>query len=126
MTTNDPVMYPLTVSFSQLAAENAAKAVTSIFRVTSWSHYPSRELLEAYEEQKEDLRGKNLPDAERKIRRLAEIADALVPEHGRSTYRELEARRLPDQIYDRADADEALRMAEEAVSVARTIVNAFK
>ncbi|MCC6065763.1 MAG: HEPN domain-containing protein, partial [Thermofilum sp.] len=35
-----------TVASSQLAAENAAKAVVAVYRVPSWSHDPSHELRE--------------------------------------------------------------------------------
>jgi len=35
-----------TVASSQLAVENAAKAVVAVYRVPSWSHDPSHELRE--------------------------------------------------------------------------------
>jgi len=69
-----------TVAASQLAAENAAKAIIAIFRIPSWSHDPSHELREVISQLPQSLR----PLAEE----LAGTAQLLAPEHGRVTYGE--------------------------------------
>jgi len=42
--------YRTTVASSQLAVENAAKAVISAYRIPSWSHDPSHELRDLIEQ----------------------------------------------------------------------------
>jgi HEPN domain-containing protein len=63
-----------TVASSQLAAENAAKAIVAVYRIPSWSHDPSHELRDMIEQMPQNLR----PLAEE----LARIAGLLAPEHG--------------------------------------------
>lgn len=102
------------VAHAQLAAENAAKAVISLYGVPSWSHDPSWELIEASSSLPGELRGY--------ARRLADIAHKLFPEHARSTYGDPVKGVPPWEIYSRRDAERALRMAEEAVSLMATIL----
>ena len=65
-----------TVAASQLAAENAAKAVVAVYRVPSWSHDPSHELREAAAQMPASLK----PLAEE----LASVAELFAPEHARA------------------------------------------
>jgi predicted nucleotidyltransferase/HEPN domain-containing protein len=68
------------VAASQLAAENAAKAVVAVYRIPSWSHDPSHELREVAE---------RMPPSVRSLaEELASITGLLAPEHGRATYGE--------------------------------------
>ena len=67
-----------TVSCSQLAVENFAKAVIAIFEVPTWSHDPSNQLNSLI---------RRLPsDLVNDIRELAAMAREAAPEHGRSSY----------------------------------------
>lgn len=102
------------VQASQLAAENAGKAVIAHFRVPSWTHDPSRELREILVEFPEDLR--------EHVVKLIEITSRLAPEHGRTSYGLPAERMTPGQLYDREYAEEAFRMAREAVEIARIVL----
>lgn len=103
-----------TVAASQLAAENAAKAVVAVYRVPSWSHDPSHELREAAAQMPASLK----PLAEE----LASMAELLAPEHGRATYGEPTRGLTPWELYTREDAETALQRAKKAVELANTIL----
>jgi HEPN domain-containing protein len=107
-----------TVAASQLAAENAAKAIIAIFRIPSWSHDPSHELREVISQLPQSLR----PLAEE----LAGIAQLLAPEHGRVTYGEPTRGLTPWEIYGREDAEKALQLAKKAVELMRLILRELK
>ena len=107
-----------TVAASQLAAENAAKAIIAIFRIPSWSHDPSHELREVVSQLPQSLR----PLAEE----LAGIAQLLAPEHGRVTYGEPVRGLTPWEIYGREDAEKALQLAKKAVELMRLILRELK
>jgi HEPN domain-containing protein len=107
-----------TVAASQLAAENAAKAIIAIFRIPSWSHDPSHELREVIFQLPQSLR----PLAEE----LAGIAQLLAPEHGRVTYGEPTRGLTPWEIYGREDAEKALQLAKKAVELMRLILRELK
>jgi len=94
------------VASSQLSAGNAAKAVIALFRVPSWSHDPSHELLE----EAQQLR----PELKVLAEELAEIARRLAPEHARATYGEPVRGLTPWDLYSRGDAEEALTLARRA------------
>jgi len=102
------------VQASQLAVENAAKAIISHFFMPSWTHNPSGELkvisTRFPERLKED------------INQLIEIVSTLAPEHGRTSYGIPTRRITPRQIYDRLKAREALNMALKAISISRRIL----
>ena len=100
-----------TVASSQLAAENAAKAVVAVYRVPSWSHDPSHELREVLSQVPERLRPL--------LEELASIAETLAPEHGRATYGEPTRGLTPWDIYGRSDAERALSYARRAVEIMR-------
>jgi HEPN domain-containing protein len=72
--------YRSTVASSQLAAENAAKAIIAVYRIPSWSHDPSNELRELLSNMPMNIRSF--------VEELAEITESLAPEYGRATYGE--------------------------------------
>ncbi|RLE89483.1 MAG: DNA-binding protein [Thermoprotei archaeon] len=110
--------YRNTVASSQLCAENAAKAIIALYRIPSWSHDPSHELLEVIQHLKPELR--------RLAKELAEIARKLAPEHGRTTYGEPTRGLTPWDIYSEEDAIEALSMARRAWKSMKTILKELK
>lgn len=97
------------VQYSQLAAENAAKAVIATRRTPSWGHDPSAELLEVAEELGAQHRESPA--------RLAEICSQLAPEHGRTTYGEPERFLTPWALYDLQAAQRSIALAREAVTI---------
>ena len=103
------------VQASQLAAENAGKAVIAHFHIPSWTHDPSRELRE--------LLGVLPVDLREYIDKLIEITSRLAPEHGRTSYGLPAERITPGQLYDREYAEEVFHMAREAVDIARIILH---
>jgi len=107
-----------TVASSQLAAENAAKAVVAVYRVPSWSHDPSHELREVAAQMPASLK----PLAEE----LASIAELLAPEHGRATYGEPARGLTPWELYTREGAEAALQRARRAVELAKTILKELR
>jgi len=102
------------VANAQLAAENAAKAIISLFREPSWSHDPSLELSEIKS---------NLPtEYHELIDELAMIAHRLAPEHARSTYGEPSLGLTPWDIYKEADARKALDMAKRSIKIMEKLI----
>lgn len=102
------------VQYSQLAAENAAKAVVATRRTPSWGHDPSPELLEVAKELG--------AEHERNAVRLAEISSQLAPEHGRTTYGEPERFLTPWALYDLQAAQRAVALAREAVAIMNQMI----
>ena len=102
------------VQFSQLAAENAAKAVIATKRTPSWAHDPSPELLA--------ISGDFDASLGQGIARLAEIATTLAPEHGRTTYGEPERFATPKSLYDIDAARRDLDLAKEAFELMKTLL----
>jgi len=108
----------LTVSSSQLCAEDSAKAVIAFFRVPSWSHDPSPELIDTLD---------NIPFETRRLaEELANIVRTLAPEHGRSTYGEPARRLTPWEIYSSDEAKKFMEMAEKALENALAILKSLK
>jgi HEPN domain-containing protein len=107
-----------TVSSSQLAAENAAKAVIAVYRIPSWSHDPSHELRE--------IAGQIPQNLKPQLEELAEIAGLLAPEHGRAVYGEPTKGLTPWEIYTENDAELALQRAERAVELARILLRELR
>jgi HEPN domain-containing protein len=103
------------VQYSQLASENAAKAVIATTRTPSWGHDPSAELLGTASE----LR----PEQAVKARRLAELSSRLAPEAGRATYGDPERLLTPRMLYDRQAAEEAIALAREALKTMDEILS---
>jgi HEPN domain-containing protein len=106
------------VASSQLAAENATKAVVAVYRVPSWTHDPSHELGEPVDWMPQALR----PSAEE----LAEVAELLAPERGRATYGEPARGLTPWEIYGREDAEEALERARRALELMMVILRGLE
>jgi len=104
-----------TVACAQLCAENAAKAVIAVFRVPSWIHDPSEELNQVVSLLPDEVR----PHAVQ----LATIAHRLAPEHARTVYGEPARGISPWELYSKNDAEEALRIAEEAVKLMECILS---
>lgn len=102
------------VQYSQLASENAAKAVIATRRTPSWAHDPSAELLEVTKEL--------APKLAEKASRLAEISSLLAPEHGRTTYGEPERFLTPKMLYDLEWANRAITIAREAIEIMNEIL----
>ena len=99
------------VQASQLAAENAAKAIIAHFHLPSWTHDPSGELR---------IISSEIPDRFREdIDELIEIVSTLAPEHGRTSYGIPSERLTPRRLYDRNKAEKALNMARKAVAISQ-------
>jgi len=106
--------YRNTVASSQLAAENAAKAIIAVYRIPSWSHDPSNELRELLSNMPMNIRSF--------VEELAEITESLAPEHGRATYGEPLQGLTPWEIYDRDYAKKVLEKARRAIDLMRTVL----
>lgn len=102
---------------AQLAVENAAKAVLAILGPVGRTHNPAPLLRQA-------LGDSRLADVdERDIQRLAELAELLgFDVHVQTDYGDEMAGLTPWELFDEADASEALAMAEEAVALARKVL----
>ena len=106
------------VASSQLVAENAAKAVIAVYRIPSWTHDPSHELLELTTQMPKRL--------ESLVLELAEIARSLAPERGRAVYGEPSRGLTPWEIYSREDAESALSRARRALELALAILRELR
>lgn len=107
----------MVVASSQLCAENAAKAVIAFFRIPSWSHDPSPELI--------DLLGYFPSNVGKLVEELTNIVRSLAVEHGRTTYGEPLRGLTPWDIYTSTDAEKALSMANRALENALRILQAL-
>ncbi len=105
------------VDNSQLATENAAKAVLALAAPVGRTHNPAALLRQA-------LQAGTYPQAMRgEIEELTEHAELLGPDvHIRSDYGDETAGQTPWELFDRDAAEEALRMAEEAVHIAELVI----
>ena len=83
-----------TVSSSQIAVENFAKAVIAVFEVPTWSHDPLEQL--------KSLIGRLPSSMTGIVSELMVIAGEVAPEHGRSTYGEPSMGLTPSDIYARS------------------------
>jgi len=101
------------ISTSQLAVENFAKAIISIFEVPTWSHDPSNQLKSLV---------RNLPsDTARDAEELANLTREMAPDHGRSTYGEPTRGLIPSDIYKKSHASRAIRNSKKAKKIAEKI-----
>ncbi len=105
------------VDNSQLATENAAKAVLALIGPVGYTHEPGEILKEA-------LKERRLPQtSENQVRRIAECAERLGPEvHIESDYGDEQHWRTPWELFDEVRAREALELAEAAVRLAAQLV----
>lgn len=105
------------VDNSQLATENAAKAVLALIGPVSRTHNPGVLLLEALK------RGRFSEVIEGQVRRIAECATLLGPDvHFESDYGDEESWRTPWELFDEARARHALELAEEVMRLAARLV----
>lgn len=104
---------------SQLAVENAAKAVLALLGPVGRTHNPAVLLRQA-------LREDRFPRAiAAQVERIAEHAEMLGPDiHIESDYGDEAGRQTPWDLFDEADARQALARAEEAVLLARQLSQA--
>ena len=111
--------WPVCVNFSQQAVENAAKAPLAFLGPAPRTHSPSDQLTKA-------LQQGLFPDAMRAaVQRLAELNASLGSDvHMRVVYGDEQARLTPRQLFGEADARQALASAEEAVRLARQVLEA--
>jgi HEPN domain-containing protein len=105
------------VSSAQLAVENAAKAVLGLLGPIGRTHNPSVFLLEALQS------GRFSQTVRAQVERLAECALLLGPAvHVKSDYGDEETLQTPWELFDEGRAKQAVGLAEEAVSLARQIL----
>ena len=105
------------VDNSQLATENAAKAVLALPGPVGRTHNPAALLRE------ELARGVFASAAQERVRQLADCAEQLGPEvHVQSDYGDEAGGRTPWELFAEDDARRALTIAEEAVSLAKQII----
>lgn len=115
-------LYRWAVLSAQLSVENSAKAVISCFRIPSWLHDPSVELEDVLRDWKDDISRRFEENIVEALKRLAEAASELAPEHGRATYGIIERRVLPSEIYGEPEAQRAVCRAEEGCKTADRFV----
>ena len=106
--------YRLTVLSSQATCEKAAKAIIAIYRVPSWSHDPSIELLDLLNDLPKDLK--------EDIVKLADLVHKIAPEHSRATYSEPSKSLTPWDLYDKQYAQKTLERANEAIKIMSKIL----
>lgn len=104
-----------TISSSQLAVENFAKAIIAAFEVPTWSHDPSNQLNSLINRLPSGL----VEDA----RELAVLAREMASEHGRSSYGEPNAGLTPSDIYREDHASSALNKAKKAKMIAEKVLH---
>lgn len=105
------------VDNSQLAVENAAKVFLAFLGPVARTHNPGMLLEQA-------LQGKRFPEAiYDDVRRIVECAKTLGPKvHAETDYGDEEAGQTPWELFDESSAEDALQVAEEAVSLARKLI----
>lgn len=102
---------------AQLAVENAAKAILAYLGPVGRTHNPAPLLRQALGDP--GLAGVD----QNQVRKLAELAELLGFDiHVQTDYGDEMAGLTPWELFDEADASEALAMAEEAVSLAQEIL----
>jgi HEPN domain-containing protein len=105
------------VDNAQLSVENAAKTVLALLGPVGKSHNPAVQLRQALSE---DL---FVAPHDAQVQRLAEHAETMGPDvHIQTDYGDEMGGRTPWELFDEADARQALTIAEEAVSLARAII----
>ncbi len=105
------------VGNSQLAVEHAAKAVLALLGPVGRTHNPAIQLRQALTE------GRFAPPQAESVRALTEWAEMLGSDiHIQTDYGDEVGGRTPWELFDEADARQTLTMAEEAVALARSVI----
>lgn len=106
------------VDNSQLAAENAAKAVLALIRPPSRVHDPGPLLLDAL------TQGLFTEEQTATVKALAECAEALGPDvHIQTDYGDETGGLTPWELFDDGDAQRALELARRATKLAHVLVS---
>jgi len=109
------------VDNAQLAVENAAKAALALLGPVGRTHNPAIPLRQALGD------GLFATSLHQQIQRLVELAELMGPDiHTQTDYGDEMGGRTPWELFSQADARQALAMAEESVSLARTIQEATR
>jgi len=105
------------VDNSQLATENAAKAVLALLGPVGRTHNPSLLLREGLAE------GEFPTEIAPQVERLAECAELLGPDiHVQSDYGDEAGGRTPWELFDRDTARQALDLAEEVAELSQKLL----
>lgn len=108
-----------TMDNSQLAVENAAKAVLALIGPVGRTHKPGPLLRQAAQDGTLEISDLT------KVKRLAQLAELLgFDVHVQTDYGDEMGGRTPWELFDEPDARQALAMAEEAVKLAQEIIQA--
>ncbi|MBI4552842.1 MAG: HEPN domain-containing protein [Candidatus Latescibacteria bacterium] len=104
------------VDHSQLATENAAKAMLALLGPVGRTHNPAMPLRQALKD------GRFPSDIVQQVARVAECAELLGPDiHIESDYGDEAGGRTPWELFDETDARRALSLAEDAVLIAQRV-----
>lgn len=102
---------------AQLSVEHAAKAVLALLGPVGRTHNPAIQLRQSLSD------GRFAPAQQNQIMQLAERAELLGADiHIQTDYGDEVGGRTPWELFDEADAQQALAFAQEAVSLANTII----
>lgn len=105
------------VSNAQLAAENALKAVVSLFSPVAKTHNPGHMLLELVARQQ-------IPERwQPAVQQIAEASQPLGPQlHVRTDYGDEFAGRLPWEMFGQTDAEEAVALASDLLRQVKELI----
>jgi HEPN domain-containing protein len=105
------------VDNSQLAVENAAKAVLALLGPVGRTHNPAVLLRRALQE------GRFPGDIREPVEQITEYARLLGPDvHAQSDYGDEGSWKTPWELFGESDAKEALAIADQALRLARELV----
>lgn len=106
-----------TVDSAQLAVENAGKAILALAGRVGRTHNPSTQIRRLVDEGRFDAAFSG------RLERLAELGEYLGPDiHVQTDYGDEVGGRTPWELFDEADARQALAIAEEAVDLAGQLI----
>jgi HEPN domain-containing protein len=109
-----------TMDNAQLAVENAAKSVLALIGPVGRTHTPGTLLRQALDDNTLTVSEPG------KVKRLAELTELLgFDVHVQTDYGDEMGGHTPWELFDEADARQALAMAEEALNLAQSIIQAI-